>query len=154
MGLRAKQFMTFSVSVKHKKDKNLFLHIDLTTYSYKGNKTRIDTFSVLTHAASTGRDWNKYLHFQQSSCLSFTIMACTNELHFTKRRYGKVQNDWEYFVALTNSIIYTCPARNHSIAVWENDISMKIMHFYVKKVKVKKTKDEKYIFCKQSVIMN
>ena len=126
MGLRAKQFTTFSVSVKHKKDKNLFLHINLT-YSYKGNKTRIDTLSVVTHAASkesihaasTERDWNKYLHFQQSSCLTFTIMACTNELHFMKRRYGKVQNDWEYCVALTKSIIYACLARNHSIAVWE-----------------------------------
>ena len=28
-GLRAKQFMTFAVSVKHKKDEKLFLHIDL-----------------------------------------------------------------------------------------------------------------------------
>ena len=32
-GLRAKQFMTFSVSVKQKKDKKLFLDIDLT-YSF------------------------------------------------------------------------------------------------------------------------
>ena len=32
--LRAKQSMTFSVSVKHKKDKNFFLYIDLTYSTY------------------------------------------------------------------------------------------------------------------------
>ena len=45
--LRAKQFMTFSVSVKHKKDKKLFLHIDLLPYSYQDNKTRMHTLSVV-----------------------------------------------------------------------------------------------------------
>ena len=40
-GLRAKQFMMFSVlvCVKHKRDKKNFLHIDLTYY--QGNKTCI-----------------------------------------------------------------------------------------------------------------
>ena len=37
--------MTFSVSVKHKKDSKLFLHIKLT-YSYQGNKARIHKLSV------------------------------------------------------------------------------------------------------------
>ena len=37
-GVRAKQFTTISVKVKHKKDKKLFLHIDLTYYFTKAIK--------------------------------------------------------------------------------------------------------------------
>ena len=37
--------MTFSFSVKHKKDKKIFLHIDLT-YFYQNNKMHIHTLSV------------------------------------------------------------------------------------------------------------
>ena len=49
-GLRAKQFITFSVSVKHKKDKKLFLHIDLT-YFCQGNKTHIHTMPVVVQSS-------------------------------------------------------------------------------------------------------
>ena len=72
--------MTFSITKKHKKDKKIILHLDLN-YFYQGNKTCIYTLSVVVqsskHAASTERDWNKYLHFQQSACLTFTAMART-----------------------------------------------------------------------------
>ena len=59
--LRAKQFMTFSVtSVKHKKDKKLFLHADLTYSFTKAIKRVFITLSVvcctIKHSASTERD--------------------------------------------------------------------------------------------------
>ena len=75
-GLRTKQFMTFFVSLMHKKDKKLFLHIDLNfdlTHFYRGKKMRIHTLLLLynQHAASTERKWNKYVHFQQSPCFLY-----------------------------------------------------------------------------------
>ena len=42
--------MTFSFSVKHKQDKKVFLHIDLT-FSYQDNKTPIHTLSVVVQSS-------------------------------------------------------------------------------------------------------
>ena len=46
-----------------------------------------DTLSVVCctfkHVASTERDWNKYVHFQQSAySTNFTAMVCTTELNY------------------------------------------------------------------------
>ena len=60
----------FSVSVKHKKEKEIFLHIDLI-FPYQGNKTRIKTLSVVAVQSSmqlqqketeTGSLFNIYCH--------------------------------------------------------------------------------------------
>ena len=55
--LRAKQFMTFSVTiVNHKKDKKLFLHTDLT-YSIKRVFIPLSVVCcTIKHSASTERD--------------------------------------------------------------------------------------------------
>ena len=76
-GLRAKQFMTFSVSVKHKKDNKLFLHIELT-YSYQGNKTHIHKLSIVVQSS---------IKLQQKKTgtniyLTFTVMVSTTELNY------------------------------------------------------------------------
>ena len=42
--------MMFSVSVKHKKDKKIFLHIDLT-YSYEGSKTYMHILAVVLQSS-------------------------------------------------------------------------------------------------------
>ena len=70
-GLRAKQFMTFSISVKHKKDKKLFLHIDLTYSFTKAIKHVFIHCLLLVVQSSTQPQQketgtNSYLHFLQS----------------------------------------------------------------------------------------
>ena len=47
----AKQFMTFSVSVKHKKDKKLFLHIDSIFLTKATKRVYIHTLSVVTQSS-------------------------------------------------------------------------------------------------------
>ena len=73
-GLRAKQFMMFSVSAKHEKDKNISAY-RLNFFFYQSNETGTHTLSVvcctIKYSASTERDWNSYLHFQESTCLTF-----------------------------------------------------------------------------------
>ena len=75
--LRAKQFMTFSVtSVKHKKDKKLFLHVDLTHYFTKAIKRVFIPLLLFVVQSSIQlqqkeTETNSYLHFQQSTCLTF-----------------------------------------------------------------------------------
>ena len=69
--------MTFSVSVKHKKDNKLFLHIELN-YSYQGNKARIHKLSVVVQSS---------IKLQQKKTgtniyLTFTVMVSTTELNY------------------------------------------------------------------------
>ena len=86
--------MTFSVSVKHKKDKKIFLHIELT-YFYQGNKSRLHILSVvcctIKHEASAEGDWKKYLHFQQNTCLTFSAMARTAELNYNRNKLSSLK---------------------------------------------------------------
>ena len=64
-----------------------------------------------------------YIYFQQSTCLTFTVMAPTTELNYNGLRYNYVSSMY-VLNALSKSIIYTCPARNYCD---ENDMLMKIM---------------------------
>ena len=60
-GLRAKQFMMFSVSAKHEKDKNISAY-RLNFFFYQSNETGTHALSVvcctIKYSASTERDWN------------------------------------------------------------------------------------------------
>ena len=47
----AKQLMTFSVSVKHKKDKKLLLHIDSVFLTKATKRVYIHTVSVVTQSS-------------------------------------------------------------------------------------------------------
>ena len=47
----AKQFMTFSVSVKHKKDKKLLLHIDSIFLTKVTKRVYIHTLFVVTQSS-------------------------------------------------------------------------------------------------------
>ena len=66
-GLGAKHFMTFSVSVKHKKDEKLFLHINLT-YSFTRATKRVFIHCLLFVVQSSIQlqqkesGTNSYLH--------------------------------------------------------------------------------------------
>ena len=108
--LRAKQFMTFSVtSVKHKKDKKLFLHVDLTHYFTKAIKHVFIPLLLFVVQSSIQlqqkeTETNSYLHFQQSTCLTFLSWHAQPDLIPTEICIIKVKKmfeiSWFYWIHL------------------------------------------------------
>ena len=110
-GLRGKQFITFSVSVRQKKT-GVFLHIDLLYY--QGNKARIHTVCCCTinHACSFNRKRLEQIFALPTECLFNFYCYDTHNWKI----YNHLSNMCVLNI-LTKSIIYMCPARNHCIAV-------------------------------------
>ena len=73
---RAKQFMTFSVSVKPtKRNKKIISAYRLSLFFYQDNKMHIHPLSVAVQSNIQLQEkksgTNRYLHFQQTACLTF-----------------------------------------------------------------------------------
>ena len=98
-GLRAEQFITLSVSLKHKKDKKSISAYRLNLFFYQANKTSIHTLSVLFVVQSNIQlqqkeaETNSYLYFQQSACLTFLSWGTQLNL-ITIEIYNYLSNMW------------------------------------------------------------
>ena len=82
-GLRAKQFIVFPVSVKHKKDKKIFLHKDLTYSFTKAIKCIFIHCLLYNQAFSFNRKrLEQIFTFSTEHLFNFSVMVHTTELNY------------------------------------------------------------------------